>query len=107
GGGCAVTLIPDNFSEASMKNLLVELSQCRFDPYLTSVGGSGLGVLSPYAEHRSLGAGVSRGQVTPPETPDEAEDVPPNYDSIRASFETKSTSELPGWAHDLGKWLYV
>lgn len=90
-----------------MKDLLSELTECGFDPYLTSVGGSGLGILSPYPEHRNTSAkDIHPGQVTPPETPDEANTTDPG-DSIKASFETKSLSELTGWAQNLGKWLYV
>ncbi|KAJ3887746.1 cystathionine beta-lyase [Lentinula edodes] len=107
GGGCAVTLIPDDFSDTSMKDLLSELTECGFDPYLTSVGGSGLGILSPYPEHRNTSAkDIHPGQVTPPETPDEPNTSDPR-ESIKASFETKSLLELTGWAQNLGKWLYV
>ncbi|KAJ3995081.1 Cys/Met metabolism PLP-dependent enzyme-domain-containing protein [Lentinula boryana] len=108
GGGCAVTLIPDDFSEALMKDLLSELVECGFDPYLTSVGGSGMGILSPYPEHSNTSSKVLLpGQVTPPETPDEAADSPYAGASFRSLFETKSLSELTVWAHSLGKWLYV
>ncbi|KIK62502.1 hypothetical protein GYMLUDRAFT_41956 [Collybiopsis luxurians FD-317 M1] len=110
GGGCAVTLIPDNFSDSAMKDLLAELSECGFDPYLTSVGGSGLGVLSPYAEHRnpSANSGVAnQGQVTPPETPGEGAGSPDLDNSLRVSFEFQPVSELSEWASDLGTWLYV
>ncbi|KAJ3828466.1 Cys/Met metabolism PLP-dependent enzyme-domain-containing protein [Lentinula raphanica] len=107
GGGCAVTLIPDDFSEALMTDLLSELVECGFDPYLTSVGGSGLGILSPYPEHRNTNVTVNApGQVTPPETPDETADRI-DGGSFQSLFETKSLSELTGWANDLGKWLYV
>lgn len=90
-----------------MADLLAELSANNFDPYLTSVGGSGLGILSPYPEHRNPSANVPQGQVTPPETPDEAANGPQLGNSLRTSFEVNSLSELSGWAHDLGKWLYV
>ncbi|KAJ3756327.1 Cys/Met metabolism PLP-dependent enzyme-domain-containing protein [Lentinula raphanica] len=107
GGGCAVTLIPDDFSEALMTDLLSELVECGFDPYLTSVGGSGLGILSPYPEHRNANVTVNApGQVTPPETPDETADRI-DGGSFKSLFETKSLSELTGWANDLGKWLYI
>jgi len=107
GGGCAVTLIPDDFSDALMADLLAELSANNFDPHLTSVGGSGLGILSPYPEHRNSSANVPQGQVTPPETPDEAANGSQLGNSLRTPFEVNSLSELSGWAHDLGKWLYV
>ncbi|KAJ3738496.1 pyridoxal phosphate-dependent transferase [Lentinula detonsa] len=57
-----------DFSEALMKDLLSELVECDFDPYLTSVGGGGMGILSPYPEHSNTSSKVLLpGQVTPPE----------------------------------------
>ncbi|KAJ3779799.1 cystathionine beta-lyase [Lentinula aff. detonsa] len=54
--------------EALMKDLLSELVECDFDPYLTSVGGGGMGILSPYPEHSNTSSKVLLpGQVTPPE----------------------------------------
>ncbi|KAF9000617.1 cystathionine beta-lyase [Cyathus striatus] len=104
GGGCAVTLIPDDFKEDTLKALINNLLEEGFQPYHTSVGGSGLGMLSPYAEHRS------GGQVTPPETP--AADssqviIKENLEPLRPSFENKSVTELSEWAEGLGRWLYV
>ncbi|CAG8658032.1 11298_t:CDS:2, partial [Acaulospora colombiana] len=45
GGGCAVTLIPDDFYADSLKILMDKLAEGGYNPYLTTVGGSGLGVL--------------------------------------------------------------
>ncbi|KAK0223112.1 cystathionine beta-lyase [Armillaria fumosa] len=102
GGGCAVTLIPDDFKEETLKALLDEIVAQQFDPYLTSVGGSGLGILSP---HRTTGnaAYLPPGQVTPPETPS------PGGDGLNLSpvFQTKRVLELSQWADSLGRWLYV
>ncbi|KAG5645542.1 putative secondary metabolism biosynthetic enzyme [Asterophora parasitica] len=125
GGGCAVTLVPDDFKAQELQNLIDQLIREGFDPYLTSVGGSGLGILSPYGYHRNRGSATAPrraaqvpGQMTPPETPnlndyaaaplyagqgDEAEDLEP----LRPSFEMNSISELPSWAESLGRWLYV
>ncbi|KAL0574237.1 cystathionine beta-lyase [Marasmius crinis-equi] len=89
GGGCAVTLVPDDFKADAMKDLLAELSASNYDPYTTSVGGSGLGILSPYKEHRNK------------QTKDGVEDT------IQGAFKTKETTELTPWANDLGRWLYV
>ncbi|KAJ2925518.1 hypothetical protein H1R20_g11578, partial [Candolleomyces eurysporus] len=56
GGGCAVTLIPDDFKDGDLQTLIDELIRQDFHPYLTSVGGSGLGILSPFPEHRTPGS---------------------------------------------------
>ncbi|KAF5381979.1 hypothetical protein D9615_004291 [Tricholomella constricta] len=121
GGGCAVTLVPDDFKAQDLQNLINQLIREGFEPYLTSVGGSGLGILSPYGYHRNLGsAGAAQfpGQITPPETPSHngdstsqldvgQEDGAKDLQPIRASFEMTSISELPSWAESLGRWLYV
>jgi hypothetical protein len=78
-------------------------------PYVTSVGGSGLGILSPYGQHREESAG--KRPITPPETPivsgktEALDEVPPN--PLRASFESQSVPELAQWAEARGRWLYV
>jgi len=104
GGGCAVTLVPDGFQESILRDLVVVLGSDNFDTYLTSVGGSGLGILSPYGQcpySESV-------PVTPPGTPkpvNAADDAPP--ESLHAVFETNAISNLAGWAEGLGRWLYV
>ncbi|KAF8624533.1 hypothetical protein AX15_005842 [Amanita polypyramis BW_CC] len=116
GGGCAVTLIPDDFDNESLQDLINNLIRKKFDPYLTSVGGSGLGILSPYhARHylRSTTRPAPRletGQVTPPpETPrpDGLPDSSTYLDGLRTSFETTAVEGLAAWADNLGHWLYV
>jgi hypothetical protein len=123
GGGCAVTLIPDEFEDERLQDLMSVLIREGFQPYLTSVGGSGLGILSPYAEHRSCGSTIPRppgdfGQVTPPDTPTPREEAQPeivdgnekgtsDLDALRACFEGSTVAELPEWASGLGRWLYV
>jgi hypothetical protein len=112
GGGCAVTLIPDDFKEDTLRALIDDLVEDGFQPYHTSVGGSGLGILSPYAEHRSSLPRRSRasGQVTPPETPAAEFSqaiLEENMEPLRPSFENKSVAELSEWAAGLGRWLYV
>ncbi|KAG2017833.1 cystathionine beta-lyase [Coprinopsis cinerea AmutBmut pab1-1] len=119
GGGCAVTLIPDDFKEEVLNGLIDELIREGFHPYLTSVGGSGLGILSPYPEHRTRGSDpqppredVGGGQVTPPDTP-RAEIVERHtkhgvtFDPLRPTFETAATTDISDWASSLGRWLYV
>ncbi|KAJ7039593.1 Cys/Met metabolism PLP-dependent enzyme-domain-containing protein [Mycena alexandri] len=110
GGGCAVTLVPDDFEEGALDKLLAELVNEKFVPYLTSVGGSGLGILSPYtppnlAQPQPQTA-VPSGQVTPPETPglvqiDAADPL------LRLAFEKQGLSDLTQWANGLGRWMYV
>ncbi|KAK1219383.1 cystathionine beta-lyase [Marasmius sp. AFHP31] len=89
GGGCAVTLVPDDFKAEALRDLIAELSANDFDPYMTSVGGSGLGILSPYEEHRNKQA------------------VDGLDDTIQGAFKVRKTTELTPWANDLGRWLYV
>ncbi|KAG6861995.1 hypothetical protein C0995_008182 [Termitomyces sp. Mi166 len=122
GGGCAVTLVPDDFEAQYLQNLIDELVREGFQPYLTSVGGSGLGILSPYDYHSNRRTVAARhgaqvpGQITPPETPNPGDESSSrlNVDSaagvlepLRPSFEMSSISELPSWAESLGRWLYV
>ncbi|KAF5337561.1 hypothetical protein D9611_015012 [Ephemerocybe angulata] len=117
GGGCAVTLIPDDFKDEDLQSLIDELIRQDYQPYLTSVGGSGLGILSPYPEHRTRGSDPlpprqDVGQVTPPETPNPEiaegyEKQAGVFDPLRPPFETAATTDLPGWTAGLGRWLYV
>src|ERR1700677_469680 len=74
--------------------LAEELSSSGFRPYLTSVGGSGLGILSPYdpANH-----GLD------PSTPKPLSQQP----SLREALEAQGIEELTGWAEQRGRWLYV
>jgi hypothetical protein len=141
GGGCAVTLVPDgayeeSFSQRSsdlipssppdfkaqdLQDLISGLIREGFEPYLTSVGGSGLGILPPYSHRRNRRSAALRpaqdlGQMTPPETPIPDESLLPEssnteytseLEPLRPSFETSSSSELTPWADGLGRWLYV
>lgn len=104
--------IPTDFRGSVLKDLVKDLVHEGFEPYCTSVGGNGLGILSPYeyyspAPRRSIHA---PGQMTPPEIPSENvqrirdEDMP---DTLRTPFESKTVSELGAWAEARGRWLYV
>ncbi|KAJ7454764.1 cystathionine beta-lyase [Mycena latifolia] len=110
GGGCAVTLVPDDFQETALDGLMTALTQEKFVPYLTSVGGSGLGILSPYTPV-TLGHGASTvvppEQVTPPQTPDLSAADAPGDPSVRLAFEKQDVLQLAQWADGLGRWLYV
>ncbi|WFD42774.1 cysteine-S-conjugate beta-lyase [Malassezia psittaci] len=46
GGGCAITLVPDDVSAGQMQMLLESLAQQGFTTYETEVGGPGLGVVA-------------------------------------------------------------
>ncbi|GJJ08315.1 hypothetical protein Clacol_002526 [Clathrus columnatus] len=91
GGGCAVTLIPDDFDNSLLEKLSKDLLDAGFKPYITSVGGAGAGILSTLNQVRPL---------TPPETP-------LNEYSLKHRFETIPREELVDWIADQGKWLYV
>jgi hypothetical protein len=83
-----------------------ELSADDLDPYLTTVGGSGMGILSPHAYHRNpvtTTAEEPTGQVTPPVDPS----APKTADGIRALMEKTNVDHLSEWAAGLGRWLYV
>lgn len=78
-------------------------------PYLTSVGGSGLGVLSPYTPPNLTqpSSVVLPGQVTPPETPGLTHPDAGGDPLLRLAFEKQNIPGLPQWAEGLGRWLYV
>jgi mevalonate kinase len=94
GGGCAVTLIPDDVKDDVLHALVEGLTSSGYRPYLTSVGGSGLGVLSPYDPANYAVASSKR---------EDADQQP----SLREAFEAKGIEELTGWAEQRGRWLYV
>ncbi|KAI1797283.1 cystathionine beta-lyase [Ganoderma leucocontextum] len=109
GGGCAVTLVPDDFQDERLQALISALLTDGFQPYITAVGGSGLGILSPY-DHIAADEDADSPPLSPPATPDpNREDGPDGapQPSIRKGFETITTLELPQWASGRGKWLYV
>ncbi|KAG5352022.1 hypothetical protein C0989_004165 [Termitomyces sp. Mn162] len=120
GGGCAVTLVPDDIEASDLQNLIDELIREGFQPYLTSVGGSGLGILSPYDHHLNRRTVVTHrvaqvpGQITPPGTPNPGDESSTRlnvgnaaFEPLRPSFEMSSISELSSWVESLGRWLYV
>ena len=121
-----MTLVPDGASAKSLLPLLVhltlfqfrpdfprnyldalvrELQAANFDPYLTSVGGSGLGILSPYNHASSLSGDEP---ITPPETPAENDlDGELGTSALREQFCNVATQELHQWADARGRWLFV
>jgi len=94
GGGCAVTLIPDDVKESVLRALVEELSTSGYHPYLTSVGGSGLGILSPYdpANYAIASSKLENSDHQP---------------SLREAFEAQGIEELTAWAEQRGRWMYV
>lgn len=80
--------------ESVLRALVDALTSSGFTPYLTSVGGSGLGVLSPY-DPANYAVTSSN-----PENSDQPA-------SLREAFEGKKIEELAGWAEQRGRWLYV
>jgi len=110
GGGCAVTLLPDHLEQANLDKVISLLEEDGYGTYLTSVGGSGLGILSPYNDDAELH--LDDGPVTPPETPalsgsPGAGDGTGLYTSHRALFGEKSSGELVEWMESRGRWLYA
>jgi hypothetical protein len=130
GGGCTVSLIPDgknstlftsSLHEADAEHadfkgelgtlMMEELIRQGFEPYLTSVGGSGLGILSPYTEHRTRELHMKPipeqlGQLTPPGTPGPRK-IPSQLESLRQPFLSANVTGMTDWATNLGRWLYV
>ncbi|KAM0752517.1 cystathionine beta-l [Meredithblackwellia eburnea MCA 4105] len=92
GGGCAVTLIPDDFSEESLSQLKAALAADGFDTYETTVGGSGFGIVTSKSGASSTAeaeGGAERAVV-------------PNT----ARFRIAPAADLAAWGSDL-QWAYV
>ena len=102
--------LPD-FGADVLQELTSALEKDNFQPYLTAVGGSGVGILSPYEVHRQV-ARESKDPITPPDTPslgDNTVDVNLADESLslKAEFESVVHEEFTGWAESRGRWLYV
>ncbi|GAA5930507.1 uncharacterized protein JCM15063_004829 [Sporobolomyces koalae] len=94
GGGCAVTLLPDDFSQDSLEALKQALTSSGFVPYSTVVGGRGFGLQYPGDDSKS--------SVEEAEGGSEASRVP-----ATKKFEHIRKEELSRWAEELGEWTYV
>lgn len=92
GGGCAVTIVPDDFSEELLVQLKEELEGEGFKCYETAVGGAGFALLplQKAAPHESAEGGA------------ESDVVP-----VRAKFENASGDELVAWAKEAGTWQFA
>lgn len=85
--------------------MIGELGEDGFVVYTTSVGGSGLGILSPY-DHKTSHSNAS--PETPPDTPSGSVDGETEISEVfGAAFRAQTVSELPRWAHGRGRWLFV
>ncbi|KAI9570532.1 Cys/Met metabolism PLP-dependent enzyme-domain-containing protein [Boletus coccyginus] len=99
GGGCAVTLIPEDLSSSKLTALISALESEKFTSetfktYLTEVGGHGLGILSQPADTSDL--------PTPP-----TQESLVGSDTLETTFADTPRAELRGWVEALGKWAYV
>ncbi|GAA5833527.1 hypothetical protein JCM3766R1_002566 [Sporobolomyces carnicolor] len=96
GGGCAVTILPDEFSAELLTDLKQALSTAGFVPYSTVVGGRGFGVHVPACSSAS-GLALERA-----EGGSEVSGVP-----VGKKFEATRKEELSVWAQNLGDWTFV
>lgn len=82
-----------DFSTDRLDALLSELRESGFRPYLTSVGGSGLGILesngSAAMDLDAPGAGES------------------SHIPLRKAFHEVTAEELEAWAERTGDWLFI
>jgi hypothetical protein len=82
--------LPD-FSTERMDALLSELRESGFRPYVTSVGGAGLGLLTS-------------GKALDVEAPGAAET---NHSPLQKAFHDVNAEGLEAWAEQTGEWLYI
>ncbi|KAH8920513.1 cystathionine beta-l [Atractiella rhizophila] len=92
GGGCAVTIIPDDFSDALLGRLTTQLADKGFAPYLTSVGGSGYGIQLPNGKRDAVRSEGGNEAFTLPGL---------------ERFKLARPEQLSDWAESNGKWIYV
>ncbi|WRT63680.1 cystathionine beta-lyase [Kwoniella shivajii] len=92
GGGCAVTLIPDDFPQSSLDALITTLESQGFQPHLTSVGGPGLGIhVSRPKEDKIRTSEEGEGMVVP----------------IRATLRETPIESLEQWSQRIGNWVHT
>lgn len=95
------------YSEDDLKQLMSELRTDGFEPYLTSVGGSGIGVLSPYGTYGNQPTENSSGPITPPDSSESDEAGTFLSTALRSAFENTAPVSFSSWAEQCGRWLYV
>jgi mevalonate kinase len=94
GGGCAVTLIPDEFDPSKLDELMDALRRDGFEPHLTTLGGKGAGVLrrqTSDGEALVVGRGEDEGVAMP----------------LRAGLRQAGREAVGQWAEGLGEWVYT
>ena len=104
---CLTFYLSADFADSQLKSLIGELASANFDPYLTSVGGSGLGILSPHGRKSLNDENPADGPITPPETPSDQADGPLSTKSLRDHFVSVNTEDLNQWADARGRWMFV
>lgn len=92
GGGCAITLVPSDFPESTLSDLIEALRQDGFVPYLTSVGGPGLGIMQTKVHARD---GVAPAAAEPSHVP------------AGRLFRDIPAAELAEWAVKSGHWVHT
>lgn len=97
-----------DFEASTLQGLVSALESSNFKSYLTSVGGSGLGILSPYRAHRQTQPARGRDALGVPDSAiDDAEETLVANDSFKEEFKKVDTIEFSQWAEGRGRWLYV
>ncbi|WVN90920.1 cystathionine beta-lyase [Cryptococcus depauperatus CBS 7841] len=97
GGGCALTLIPDDLPQSSLDQVIQVLENHGFQPHLTTLGGPGLGVLAQPTQ-------MSEKDDDKVKTPEMSEGMPVPK---RAGLRDAKKEDLHGWAEQLGTWVYI
>ncbi|GAA5879030.1 hypothetical protein JCM8547_006223 [Rhodosporidiobolus lusitaniae] len=91
GGGCAVTIVPDDFPSASLTSLRQALSDSGFETYETTLGGAGFGLLlkEVAGAEEETAEGGAEGNVVP----------------TAKRFEEQPAEGLAEWARKAGEWV--
>lgn len=100
-------LIAENvdFDASALQELVSVLETANFKSYLTSVGGSGLGILSPYKAHRPTVQPQALG--VPESAVDDVDEKLVAVEPLKDEFKTVDHMEFSQWAEGRGRWLYV
>ncbi|KAA1082078.1 cystathionine beta-lyase [Puccinia graminis f. sp. tritici] len=64
GGGCAITLIPDNFEEEKLSTIVTNIEAHSMKAYETEIGVSGVGILNNLDHHHQLLESVKKIYLT-------------------------------------------
>lgn len=80
-----------DFADESLQQLTAALQEKGYTPYVTTIGGSGLGVLWP-RDGEEVPTAATPGGTQP---------------FMRTGFENVPTDRLGSWAASHGRWLFV